>query len=736
MSPEQVRAKELDGRTDLFSFGAVLYEMATGALPFRGESTGVIFDGILNRAPLSPLRLNPDLPPKLEDIVNKALEKDRDLRYQHASEIQADLKRLRRETESGRISAETSPSTSMMAGNSASQVHKIVSSSTPSSSSALLIAEVRRHRGALIGSAVLAMALIAAAGLGIYKLVHRSAPAFDARNLGIRPLTDHGEVTNFAAISPDGRLVAYGRREGERSLRVKQVATGSEVTVVPPQAGLFGLGATFTPDGNYLYYPHGDPANPNNINLYSVPSLGGTSRQVANDVAGAAAFSPDGKQIVYRRALQQSGEDQILIANADGTDERVIAQESRGEGRGLCTDPSWSKGDLIAVGAFDVAKGQITSILVYTPQGNLVKKFPRSTLITSVAWLPDVSGLLFVGAEKGSGLRNQIWFQPYPTGDAIRVTHDLSSYSSLSVTGDGGSFITTEQRQAATIYVGASPTVLNDKIDWKLTPISTQQATGYDLSWTATGKLLQKDVSWHIDATDADGSNRIRLVENDSLLFSAMPCGTGDRVVVGRVLEDNKPNVWLLNTVSGELKQLTFGIDVEKGDCTRYGKWLLYAEGAASDGIGRIYKIPTAGGIPTELARGTSFTPVVSPDGKRIAFGKAEGQGASTKSKIIVQRLEDGAIENQIEMTASFDDWHALGWTPDSKALSFVHNTTGSTQNVYMVSLSGGAPIRLTHFASEPVFVPAYAWSKDGKKFALTRARYNDTDVVLFSGFR
>jgi Tol biopolymer transport system component len=98
--------------------------------------------------------------------------------------------------------------------------------------------------------------------------------------------------------------------------------------------------------------------------------------------------------------------------------------------------------------------------------------------------------------------------------------------------------------------------------------------------------------------------------------------------------------------------------------------------------------------------------------------------------------LEDGAIEKQIEMTASFDDWHALGWTPDSKALSFVHNTTGSTQNVYMVSLSGGAPVPLTHFASEPVSVPAYAWSKDGKKFALTRARYNDTDVVLFSGFR
>jgi Tol biopolymer transport system component len=144
--------------------------------------------------------------------------------------------------------------------------------------------------------------------------------------------------------------------------------------------------------------------------------------------------------------------------------------------------------------------------------------------------------------------------------------------------------------------------------------------------------------------------------------------------------------------------------------------------------------MPIDGGAPIELASGTQFSPLVSPDGTMIAYGKTEGRGATVRLKVVIQRLEDKQIVKEIDMPQA--DWHELGWTPDGRALTYVRNTNGSVQNVYMQPLDGGAPVQLTHFDSEPAVVATYAWSRDGKKFAVTRARYNDTDAVMFSGFK
>jgi eukaryotic-like serine/threonine-protein kinase len=273
MSPEQVRGKELDARTDLFSFGAVLYEMCTGTLPFRGDTSALIFNAILERAPVAPVRLNPDVPAELERIINKALEKDRDIRCQSAAEIRADLKRLRRDTTSGKTE------------------------SLPTS------APVRKSRWlwpAVIVSVVVAVAVA-------FAWLSSSPPP--PRVLATTQLT-HDGISKFVAATDGSRL--YINLQGDPS-RIAQVSiAGGETSPIPtPFANAFADG--ISPDHTQLLAGSFVGTEAGNL-MWSLPLPSGAPRRLGDIVSQGSAWSPDGHHLVFCKASD------IYQANADGTD--------------------------------------------------------------------------------------------------------------------------------------------------------------------------------------------------------------------------------------------------------------------------------------------------------------------------------------------------------------------------------------------------------------------------------
>ncbi len=292
MSPEQVRAKELDARTDLFSFGAVLYEMATGILPFQGESSGVIFKEILDSTPPPAVRFNPTLPPKVEDIISKALEKDRNLRYQGAAEMRADLQRLKRDTDSGRSGV-------------ISTSHAEAYVTHPTSSSA---AAVKPQRSAWKIWAVAAGVLVLAGFVLVYLQLQ---PVPTPSVSGYVPVTHDGNLKSL--VGTDGARLYLSEFAPEGWVMAQVSATGGEVARVSVPAPTM-VPMAVSPDGASLLVADEVGQTSFHGSLWSVPVLGGSPRKLGDAAAQSAAFSPDGQKIVYA-----DGND-LKLVNSDGSE--------------------------------------------------------------------------------------------------------------------------------------------------------------------------------------------------------------------------------------------------------------------------------------------------------------------------------------------------------------------------------------------------------------------------------
>jgi serine/threonine protein kinase len=327
MSPEQVLGKELDRRTDLFSFGTVLYQMATGQLPFRGDTSGMIFHAILERIPASPARLNPNIPSKLEEIITKALEKDRDLRYQSAPEIRADLKRLKRDLDSQRSTVALTAA-APLTGEQTIEPRATGSIARPSKAGLWLI-------GCVI------VLLLAASGVFLWL---RPRQLEVVPELKLKPLTNNSSE-NFirnGAVSPNGKYVAYTDRRG---MHVKQIETG-ETRLIPQPESLKGSArdweiAAWFPDSTRFVANAHTPGQwtSQGSSVWIVSLLGSTPRVIRNE-ASATAVSPDGSTIAFGANHAALGDREIWLMGTDGDNARKLYETDKGAIGGLSWSPN------------------------------------------------------------------------------------------------------------------------------------------------------------------------------------------------------------------------------------------------------------------------------------------------------------------------------------------------------------------------------------------------------------
>jgi serine/threonine protein kinase len=713
MSPEQARGEEVDARTDLFSFGAVLYQMGTGRLPFDGPTSAVIFHGILQKNPQPPADLNPMLPPALSGVILKSLEKDPDLRTQSAAEIRADLKRIKRgsgSASSGRLAAVSG------SGSVAPDER-----SSAASSSAAILAEARRHKVRLILMPVIIALLISA--FVLYKRFTPGQELINPLTMQISKLTENG-ATLDGAISPDGRYAAFVKRGEQQSLWVKQIATGSEAQVVAPAPGYFFNRPTFSPDGNYIYFQHSDPQNEDEIVLYSVPSLGGPHQQVLSDISTPVSFSPDGKQIVFAHSDVGDKKPQLVVAGSDGANRHVIAERDAMTANGSA--PSWSgDGGLIAVPQYELTKAGLSNVLVFTPQGAQVKSFSFPFLVDGIAWLPDASGMFLQCRSRETNFRSQIKFQPYPSGPLQNVTNDLNEYRNITVTADGKALVTVQEQASSAIFVGSAPEKWPSEIKLNPAAVSSGQTDGGWLRWSNDGRLLFTDNDFHAFSMNPDGSARVRVPDHDTNATYPISCGPG-AFIVG-LLRDNMLNLFRYSQNSGEMKQLTFERDAEQPVCTKDGKTVYYDDNFEGPALKRV---STSGGKPQVVASNSPNGESLSPDEQRIAFFQFSISAGQHKVQLVIQNV-DGS--NQIFLPST-GVAHFPVWTPDGRAL-ILSKTTGAGSNLFYQPLDGSKPTQITHFDTEPLRISDYSFSPDGKQVAITRGRVNDSDLVMFSNF-
>jgi len=719
MSPEQARGEELDARSDLFSLGAVLYEMVTGKLAFPGNTSAVVFDNILRNTPIAPVTFNPETPPELERILNKALEKDRELRYQGAAELRADLRRLQRELDPARPG---SGSTRTATGAVATASGTTAAAATPApadkrSSSSVLAEAAGRNK---VGTGVvlsISLIVLMAAGFGVYSLFKPAPPPpvrLPFERVDISNLTNNGHVP-LAHISPDGKYLLHVMDEnGLQSLWLRHILTGSNTQVIPPAATRY-FGLTFSPDGNYIYFVRRDEAEHTISILYNAPVLGGAPRVVVRDVDSPITFSPDGQRFAFLHERHDSPFWDLWTFKSDGSDKKAIF-----ENKPISSDsktPIWSPdGKIILIPVTQLSlneHGGFLAVDAGTGKDQTIAG-TASRIYYDAAWLPDGKALITPSASFESGFQKvQLGYLTYPAADFRALTVDANDYTHPSVSADGKIIAATQSEYREQIQIGTA-----EGTDWKPLPLASQ-VKFWQWAWLPDGRIVLPQ-GGDVRIANPAGGESVVLSDRQHLPDQVTVCGNSYLVFRQSGKSGGAgTNLWRMNFDGTEQKQLTSGINDTEPSCSADGKWVYYVD--ANDNR-YIKRVPIEGGSVETASQNPSVYFALSPDGKKTLT--MEVRDFDHK---LVLRADDVETHQAEYLNADNRTSLPFAYTPDGKSIVYTVRERG-VDNLWRQALDGSGRHQLTHFTSDRI--ARFAFSQDGAKLAVDRGHL-ESDAIL-----
>jgi eukaryotic-like serine/threonine-protein kinase len=752
MSPEQARGLAVDGRTDIWSLGVVLYEMLAGRAPFEGDTASDLIVAILKTEPPPLTFYAVEAPSELEHVTRKALQKEREARHQTVGELLNDLKEIKQELEfqaklerSAQPAARDQANAAINSGQAELKTVQVETAHTEqdanahsTSSAEYVISQINRHKTGVFITLGLFVACVGLA-YAIYHFAVRAKPAVvHFQNIKITRPTNEGNVGN-AAISPDGKYLAYSVLEhGKRSLWTKHLATDSRTQIVPPIEAEGLNPNTFTHDGSYVYYTRYDQQNPQGT-LYQVPVLGGASKKILTDIACPISLSPDGKQFSFQR-FEEAKENGLVVANADGTNERPLLRPRMPEFLNMAP-AGWSPdGKMLAVGYGTQEGGDHTVVGIVSIADGTLKLIPtpRWVDIGSIVWFSDGSGLVLRVQEQWFG-QWQIWQLSYPGGEARPITSDLNSYGGiLTLTADGKALLAVQVERTSNIWIAPGGEASSARV---VASGRSIQAGFGGLTWAPDGRVVYgnniegKKGIWIVNA---DGSDPKPFT--DGTTFDRLPEVTADGRYLVLISTRRGPlNLWRMDIDGSNPKQLTDGLTGIGTFCiTPDGRWVVYSPFNADLYHltpnpyfgGGIWKVSIDGGGPIKLIEKPSAGYArVSPNGKLLAYHFIDE--ATKRSKITITSFDDDAPIKTFDMPVTGDivfQW-AFQWAHDGNALVYIDTRKG-VSNLWSQPLDGSAPKQITDFKSDLIY--RFAYSPDGKQLALARGNVS-RDAVMIS---